>query len=69
MEVFQGLSVLIPSSVQCIGGTGQVSEGNWSYTRETLGEGLLRVERCCSSCLTLGEALAEGLGRYEGLEI
>ena len=40
-------------------------EGNLSCTGQTLGEGALRVDRCCSSCLTLGEALAEGFGRYE----
>ena len=36
---------------------------------EILWEGLLRVDRCCSSCSTLGQALAEGLGGCKGLGI
>ena len=46
-------------------------EGNSSCTGQILGVGLLRVDRCCSSCSTLGGALAEGackdLGRCKGL--
>ena len=59
----------IVSGVQYIGGAGQVPKGNSSCMGEPLEEGLLRVDRCCSSCLTLGEALAEGLRRCEGLVI
>ena len=46
-------------------------EANSSCTGETLGGGLLRVDMCCISCSTLGEALAEGihkgLGRCKGM--
>ena len=54
-------------------GTGQVPESNVMSIGLTLGiwEGLFRVDRCCSICLTHGrEALADGcedLGRCVGL--
>ena len=61
-EVVLGLSTLIFAGVLCVGGAGQVPEGNSSCMALTLGleEGLLRVDRCCRSCSTHWEVLAEG---------
>ena len=57
VDVLQGLSAPIFCSVLSVGGTGQVPEGNLSCTGLTLGvgEGLLRVDRCCTSYLTWGK--------------
>ena len=53
-DVSWGLCTQIFSSVAGVGGTGQVPEGNLMSTGATLGigEGLLIVNRCCSSCST-----------------
>ena len=45
LDVLQGLSVAISSSVWIVGGPAKVPEGNLSCMGLTLGEGLLRVDK------------------------
>ena len=54
--VLLGLSTPIFSGVPGVGDAGQVPKGNSSCTGTLgLGEGLLRVERCCRCCSTQGK--------------
>ena len=56
--VLLGLSVLISSGMLGVEGAGQAPEGNLCCTKltlEVLGNGLLRMDRYCSSCLTQGK--------------